>query len=77
MLPDVCFACVLRSTDISSNVVDISRGFEDLIPPVFEELCAGLFKTAGKARRRVGSVPCLRGPRCTASGATRLHCPDV
>lgn len=36
------FACVLSSTDISSNVVDISRGFEDLIPSVFEELCAAL-----------------------------------
>lgn len=31
---------VLGSTDISSNVADISRGFEDLIPSVFEELCA-------------------------------------
>lgn len=32
------FACILSSTDISSNVADISRGFEDLIPSVFEEL---------------------------------------
>lgn len=39
------FACVLSLTDISSNVVDISRGFEDLIPSVFEELCAALLKT--------------------------------
>lgn len=37
--------CVLSSTDISSNVVDISRGFEDLIPSVFEELCAALLIT--------------------------------
>lgn len=39
------FACVLSSADISSNVVDISRGFEDLIPSVFEELYAGLLTT--------------------------------
>lgn len=36
------FVCVLSSSDISSNAVDISRGFEDLIPSVFEELCAAL-----------------------------------
>lgn len=37
--------CVLSSTDISSNVVDISRGFEDLIPSVFEEFCAAPLTT--------------------------------
>lgn len=42
------FACVFSSTDISSNVVDISKGFEDLIPSVFEELCAALLKTPRK-----------------------------
>lgn len=36
------FVCVLRPADISSNVADISRGFEDLILSVFEELCAAL-----------------------------------
>lgn len=43
------FVCVLSPTDISSNVGDISRGFEGLIPSVFEELCAALHTTLRKA----------------------------
>lgn len=87
VLADV-FACVLRSTDISSNVVDISRGFEDLIPSVFEELFAGLLKTlGGKCGSRAGSVPCLEGltlqhleqpvvtlPKCDQEIAYTVHC---
>lgn len=38
MLWSIGIGGVLSSADISSNVVDISRGFEDLIPSMFEEL---------------------------------------
>jgi len=46
------FARVLSSADISSNVADISRGFEDLIPSVFEELCAALPTTLREIMQR-------------------------
>lgn len=40
-----CTCCLMCTcawpTDISSIVADISKGFEDLIPSVFEELSAG------------------------------------
>lgn len=52
--------CVLSSTDISSNVVDISRGFEDLIPSVFEELCAALLKTQGNTAADPAECPAFR-----------------
>lgn len=70
----MCWLCVLRSTDISSNVVDISRGFEDLIPSVFEELCAGPLKTQGKMLQQSQQCALPLGPY---SGATRPHSPEV
>lgn len=72
MLVQRVFECVLSFTDISSIVVDISRGFEDLIPSMFEELCAALLKTPGETLQQS-----LRGSYSTAFGAARSHSPGV
>lgn len=69
----MCWLCVLRSTDISSNVVDISWGFEDLIPSVFEELCAGPRKTLGKMLQQSQQ----RGPAFRALLWTHPASPEV
>lgn len=66
-LAGVCLR-VLGSTDISSNVVDISRGFEDLIPSVFEELCAALLKAH---RERLQQSPQRGLPSGSYSAALR------
>lgn len=75
--PMCVFACVLSSTDISSNVVDISRGFEDLIPSVFDELCAALLKTQRKMPQPSRQRALPSGPYSTAFGAARSHSPEV
>lgn len=71
------FVCVLSPTDISSNVVDISRGFEDLIPSVFEELCAALLTTLRKALQQSQQRALPSGPYSTAFWAARSHSPVV
>lgn len=71
------FACVLSSTDISSNAVDISRGFGDLIPSVFEELCAALLKALRKTLQQSRQCALPSGPYSTAFGAARSHSPEV
>ncbi len=71
------FACVLSSTDIFSNVVDISRGFEDLIPSVFEELCAALLKTLRKTLQQSRQRALPSGPHSTAFGVAPSHSPEV
>lgn len=68
--------CVLGSADISSNVADISGGFEDLIPSVFEELLAALLA----AQRRMLEQNWQQGPAfralvSAAFGAARPHSP--
>lgn len=74
ILADLCF---LSSTDISSNVVDISRGFEDLIPSVFEELCAALLTTLRETLQQCQQRALPSGPYSTAFGAARSHSPVV
>ena len=66
------FACVLRSTDISSDAVDISRGFEDLIPSVFEEFCAALLTALREMLRQSRQHALPSGLYSTAFGAVHF-----
>lgn len=81
------FTCVLSSSDISSNVVDISRGFEDLILLCLKSCVLPSSKHWGKGCSRAGSVPCLQGltlqhleqpvlthPKCDQEKASTIHC---
>ncbi|KAM7424004.1 hypothetical protein PAMA_000389 [Pampus argenteus] len=69
--------CTISSTDISSNVADISRGFEDLISSVFEELCAALLTTLREALQQSRQHALRSGPYSTVFGAARSHSPVV
>lgn len=50
------------------NAADISRGFEDLIPSVFEELCAALL---GNTERKTAAA--AEPPACPAFWGPSLH----